>query len=84
MGVSLGQDPETAAYLLALSHQRLNHVQIFDQYWRDHADRFPWASDDPEFEQKREEAIDAIKKTMRRLKARLKAAVDRLDGASTE
>ena len=79
---SLGQDPETAAYLLALKHQRLTYTQVLDRYRRDHADWFPWTPDDPEYEQKREEAIDDIKKTARRLKAKLKKAVDRVDGGA--
>lgn len=60
--VGLGQDPKTAAYLLSLKRQGLTYAQVFDRYQRDHADWFPWLPDDPEYEQKREEAIDAIKK----------------------
>ena len=60
--VSLGQDPETAAYLLALKRHGLTYAQVFERCRCDHADRFPWTPDDPEYEQKREETVDTIKK----------------------
>ena len=58
---------------------------MFDRYRADRPGWFSWAPDDPEYEsfpEGREEAIDAIKKTVRRLKSRLKAAVDRVDGGT--
>jgi len=67
-----------------LKRQRLTYAQIFDRYRRDHADWFPWTADDPEYEQKREEAIDAIKKTVRRLNQKLAKALERSEGTISE
>lgn len=79
---SLGQDPETAAYLLVLKQRGVTYAPVFDRYRADRPDWPPWTPDDPDDEQKREEAIDAIKKTVRRLKGRLKTSVDRVDGGT--
>ena len=77
--VSVWEDSETAAYLLALKRQGLTCAQVYESYCCDRPDWFPWTADDPEYDQKREEAIDAIKRVVCRLKAKLKTAVERVD-----
>ena len=76
-----GRIPETAAYLLALGRQGLTYAQIFDRNRTDRPDCFLWRPDGPECKQEREEAIDAIEKTVRSLKSKLKTAVDRVDAS---